>query len=81
MRSEPCTCPKCLAGGRTQLPLIEVSDLPDPDFYFGRYFKRLLKVSPPAKKAANPASGVGVFCNGSSSAPIDKGGISSGVKS
>ena len=74
MRVEPCTCPKCQVAMRPQLPLIEVVELPPPDFYFGKAWAKARAqfirngrrlVSPPAQKAVNPASGVGVFCNGS----------------
>lgn len=70
------------------LPLIEVEEV-QPDLYLIPNFwqsairlraarrarESLFRVSPPAKKAANPASGVGVFCNGSLAAPIDKGSV------
>jgi hypothetical protein len=70
------------------LPLIEVKEIPAdfeliPNFWHAairlrsarRARESLFRVSPPAKKAANPASGVGVFCNGSLAAPIDKGSV------
>lgn len=61
------------------LPLIEVRELSEldslvlaysPILLGGRYFHRLLQVSPPAEQAINPPSGVGAFCNGLSAAPI-----------
>lgn len=86
MRHVGCFCPKCLQG---KLPLIEVVELPllpTPgqlawiDACRRRAERLCPLVSPLAKKAVNPASDVGVFCNGSMSAPIDKGGSISGVK-